>query len=158
MAGANKLVIERNEKLEAERLERVEKVKDNAEAVANLNNHFDILMQAPIDCLRDELHQFGPDGKFHQFAEIDQDKVEMFVMINLEDRTKRFDMSAEGKQIFHFYRHTIFAGGTPLERRAKVYCFGWKDKETGATAYHWIMPDDRLVISDKDIDITKFNL
>ena len=104
-----------------------------------------------------ELHQFGNDGIFHQFQEIEQDKVEMFVMISADGK-KRIDMPVEGKQIFHFYRKFMFEAATPNERRETVYCFGYKDKENGATAYHFILPDDRIIISDKDVDVTKFNI
>lgn len=105
-----------------------------------------------------ELRQFGEDGIFHQFAEIKQDEVEMFVMYQLEDMGKRIDLVAEGKQIFHFYRNLILSAATPEEHRVRVYAFGYKDKETGATVYHFILPDDRMVVSDHDVDLTKFNI
>jgi len=105
-----------------------------------------------------ELHQFGNDGIFHQFQEIDQEKVDMFVMYKLFDSDKRIDMPVENKQIFHFYRRFILSAATSEERRVNVYCFGYKDKKTGATAYHFILPDDRIIISDKDVDVTKFNI
>jgi len=107
-----------------------------------------------------ELHQFedGPEcGTFHQFQEIKQDEVEMFVMIKTGAPWKRIDMVVEGKQIFHFYRNIILSAATSEERRIKIYCFGWKNKN-GETAYHFILPDDRIVISDKDLDLTKFNI
>lgn len=148
----------RNEILEAERKARIDKVKKDPAAIQNLNNYFDVLVDQPMQIEQGELHQFQEDGSFHQFAEINQDEVELFSMFRLDDMSQRFDMLTQGKQIFHFYRHTIFSAATPEERRAKVYCFGWKDKETGATAYHYILPNDRLVISDKDIDITKFGI
>lgn len=106
-----------------------------------------------------QLNQFrDEDGSFHQFAEIVQEDVEMFVMHKFDDHEKRIDMVVEGKQIFHFYRNLILNHGTEEERRVRVYCFGYKNKETGETAYHYILPDDRMVVSDKDIDITKFNI
>lgn len=111
-----------------------------------------------------ELKQFGDDGIFHQFQEIEQEKVEMFVMYRPHTQTyvggpdKRIDMPVEGKQIFHFYRNFVFAMGTPMERRARAYCFGWKDRRSGETVYNFILPDDRLIISDKDVDLNKFNI
>jgi hypothetical protein len=70
----------------------------------------------------------------------------------------RIDLPVENKQIFHFYRHIIFRAGTPQERRAKAYCFGWKDRESGKAVYNFILPDDRMIISDGDIDLSKFNI
>jgi len=106
----------------------------------------------------EELKQFGDDGIFHQVAEIDHNRIEMFTMYKLEDMGKRIDLLVEGKQIFHFYRQTVFNARTPEERKVTVYVFGWKNKDTKEVVYHYILPDDRMVISDKDIDITKFNL
>lgn len=103
-----------------------------------------------------ELKQFCEDGTFHQFVEIEQSKVQMFIMYQLENHNKRIDLVTEGKNIFHFYRHTTFSMLTPEQRKVQVYCFGYKDKDK--TAYHYILPDDRVVIADKDIDITKFNI
>lgn len=105
-----------------------------------------------------ELKQFGDDGIFHQFGEINQEEVAMFVMYKFDDDSKRIDLPVEGKQIFHFYRNLVFDMLTEGERKVRAYCFGYKDKETGASAYHFILPDDRIVISDKDLDLTKFNI
>lgn len=104
------------------------------------------------------LHQFQDDGTFHQFGEIKQDEVEMFVMHKFENRDARIDVIAEGKQIFHFYRNIVLDMLTPEERKVKVYVFGWKDKETGQATYNYILPDDRLVVADHDVDISKFNI
>lgn len=93
-----------------------------------------------------ELRQFGDDGVFHQFREIDQAKVCMFVMYRMDDQEKRYDMLVrEGVQIFHFYRNFIFDAGQKGETKVKVYVFGWKDGD--ACAYHYILPNGRLMIS-----------
>jgi len=105
-----------------------------------------------------ELRQFGDDGVFHQFAEIKQDELEMFVMMMTDGSEKRIDMAVTGKQIFHFYHNIVLNMLTPEQRKIRVYCFGWKDKETGATSYNFILPDDRVVIADRDIDLTKFGI
>jgi hypothetical protein len=103
-----------------------------------------------------ELKQFGDDGKFHQFQEIKQEEVAMFVMYRFSNPNIRIDMPVENKQIFHFYRNLILSAATEEERRVKVYVFGYKDGQH--TSYHYILPDDRLVIADKDIDISKFGI
>ncbi len=105
-----------------------------------------------------ELKQFGDDGIFHQFGEINQKEVQMFVMYRLDNPDKRIDLIPNGKQIFHFYRNVVLAMLTEDERRIRVYCFGFKDQETGNANYHYILQDDRVVIANEDIDITKFNI
>lgn len=104
-----------------------------------------------------ELHQFDSDGKFHQFNEINQSEVNMFVMYDTSDLSKRYDLILSGDvQIFHFYRHFVLKNDT---RREKVYGFGWKDRETGITSYNFIMPNGRLISSNSDIeDLTVYNL
>jgi hypothetical protein len=106
-----------------------------------------------------ELHQFDSEMKFHQFGEIVQSKVKMFTMYDSESEN-RYDIVVDDfMQIFHFYRQVIFAGGSPDERRAKVYCFGWKNRITGSNAYHFILPDGRMVMSSSEsIDLSKFNI
>lgn len=101
-----------------------------------------------------ELKQFGDDGQFHQFGEIDQQRVGGFIMYMLEDMTRRIDIKInDNNQIFHFYRNFILNAGTEDEQRIKAYCFGYKNKDTKQTAYHYILPNDQLIISDKDIDL-----
>lgn len=100
-----------------------------------------------------ELKQYDADGKFHQFKEIDQNKVRLFVMLNPETG-KRFDLlKKEGMQLFHFYRicGTIDGEG---RRENRVYVFGYKEKKH--TAYHYILPNDTLLISSKDVNLENF--
>lgn len=105
-----------------------------------------------------ELRQFGTDGVFHQFVEIDQPAVKMMTMYRTDDpnMTKRIDMIVpEGAQIFHFYRNFVFDFmGEAIKK--KVYVFGYKLEKQ--TAYHYILPDDRVVVASEDIDVSNFNL
>lgn len=99
-----------------------------------------------------ELHQFGANGDFHQFQEVRQEDVEMLVMYRTDDMQKRIDMPVKGDiQLFHFYRKGRLDMGTERERAFHVYVFGWKDRATGACAYNYILPDDRLITSNHDI-------
>lgn len=105
-----------------------------------------------------ELHQFrNEDRSFHQFKEIEQEKVAMFVMYKHEDNTKRFDLVCKDKvQYFHFYRNVVLNANSKEETKKRIYVFGWKTGKK--SAYHYIMPDDRIIIADHDIaDITQFN-
>jgi len=153
----------RVENLKKEMEERIKAVVESGggeDPVNNLKKHFEDLMNQPVEAFREEMHQFGEDGTFHQFKDIEQEQVEMFVMYKFEDMGKRIDLIIDNpeKQVFHFYRTNIFSAGKPEERRTRTYCFGYKNKETGEQRYNYILPDDRIVMSDKDLDITKFNI
>ena len=104
-----------------------------------------------------ELHQFGSDGAFHQIKEIRMDDVKLFTMYKLEDMSKRIDMVVSPEmQLFHFYRNI-----KPwyLDRFAKVYVFGYKIRGTSKKCYNFILPDDRIIVSDKEnVDLVNFAL
>lgn len=161
---AQKETIARNRQLQKEMEERIMAVRAEGggnEPVENLKNHFQNLMDIPVDPYQEELHQFedreGSDkGVFHRFAEIDQSWIDIFVMYKLDDLSRRIDMVVDGKQIFHQVRVTGFSCNKPYKRVVRVPFFGWK--KGNDVAYHYILPDDRIVIADKDIDITKFNI
>ncbi len=96
----------------------------------------------------EELKQFDDEGFFHQFQEINQDKVRMFVMQKISQPEKRFDLFIQpGMQIFHLYRNFIFNSGTPEEMRVRIYVFGFKDRANGHSTYHYILPNGNLLIS-----------
>ncbi|MFA5261426.1 MAG: hypothetical protein WC450_09380 [Candidatus Omnitrophota bacterium] len=106
-----------------------------------------------------EARQFGLDGIFHRFAEINQDEVKMFAMYRTDDQGKRFDIEVkDGMQIFHFYRNFCFDYLSECRKNYRVYCFGWKDRKTGAMAYFYIMPDDRIVSGNFDLDISNYGI
>lgn len=103
-----------------------------------------------------ELKQFDSAFRFHQFQEINQPLVKMFVMFQ-PNSEKRIDLVVpEGAQLFHFYRNFILNQGTTEERKLKVFCFGWKIK--GETTYFYILPDDRLVVGKQDLNLLEFNI
>jgi len=100
-----------------------------------------------------EFKQFGDDGTFHKFAEINQKEVETFVMYMLEDTAKLFAINPNGSQIFHFYRNTVTDAGTENEKRSRVYVFGFKGKDE--TIYNYIMPDNKCISTRGDNLIIK---
>ena len=104
-----------------------------------------------------ELHQFGNDGIFHQIREIKWDKVKMFTMYKYGDMRKRIDLLVlPDMQVFHFYRNIRPAG---MDHFVKVYVFGYKTRGSSETVYNFILPDDRIIISNKDnVDLSKFEL
>ena len=107
-----------------------------------------------------ELHQFDADGNFHWLAEIDQSRVKLFVMYKSDESGKRFDIvMPEGARIIHKYKNI-----RPyyMNKWVRVYMFGYrtgKSEKDFEYHYHWILPNDRVVISNKDnVDLTKFEL
>ena len=100
-----------------------------------------------------ELHQFDDQGVFHQFKEIDTSRVKTFVMY-APSTGGRIDIPVnEDMQLFHFYTRLSLEDGV---RQLTIYCFGWKSRSTGAMTYHYILPNDTQIITDKKID--NFNL
>lgn len=132
------------------------KAGEPADKVEALAAEYDARIAVCSLPIGDELHQFSPAGYFHQFGEIDQARVRMFTMYRLDDMGKRIDIAVRpGMQIFHFYRNFGFDYMGAI-RRERIYCFGWKDK--GAEAYHYILPDDRIVMGNGDVNLTNFNI
>ena len=101
--------------------------------------------------------QFDDFGKFHQFKEIDQDQVDLFIMAREDSKQEVIMKILPGMQIFHFYRNFGF-DFLGAHRKAKVYCFGWKDPVKETACYYYILPDDRIVCSQTDIDVTRFHI
>jgi hypothetical protein len=111
-----------------------------------------------------ELKQFDDEGIFHRFAEIDQSKVQMFIMYLHSNPFKRIDMPISPEapvQLFHFYRNIVkqtLIGEEVKEERVRLYVFGWKEKGK-SSSYHFILPDDRLIVCNYDPeDLTKFDI
>jgi len=108
-----------------------------------------------------ELKQFGDDGIFHQFQEIDQEQVEMFVVYELENLTKRYDFMVTAKRtnLFFFYRTLKLEVGGENERDVRVLVFGYKDLPTDHKHYCWLLPDGRCIQTDYEIkDLTQFGI
>ena len=78
------------------------------------------------------LKQFGDDGIFHQFAEIDQTQLAMFKMISPESpQTYTLLFSDPSMKLIHFYRNTVLNAGSGDEKHIRLYCFGY-EKKVGA--------------------------
>jgi len=106
-----------------------------------------------------ELKQFGDDGLFHRFAEIKQEDVVMFSMYKPDDADlkKRIDIEVkDGMKLFHFYRNIVLDYMSENKRKIKIYVFGWKNEK--GLSYNYILPDDRIVMSNEDIDVSKYNI
>ena len=104
-----------------------------------------------------ELHQFDKSGNFHRLSEINQKDLELFTMYEAEG-TGRYDIvMPEGARIIHKYRNI-----RPfyMDKFVKVYMFGYRTgKKEFEYHYHFILPDNRMVISNaNNIDLAKFEL
>ena len=109
-----------------------------------------------------ELHQFeSPEscckGTFHQIKEIKWEEVKMFTMYKFNDMKRRIDLLVRpDMQIFHFYRNIRPAG---VDHFIKVYVFGYKTRGSSEAVYNFILPDNRVLVSNRDnVDLSKFEL
>ena len=101
------------------------------------------------------LKQFGDDGLFHQFAEIDQTQLALFKMVSPHHpQTYSLLFSDPNMKLIHFYRNTILNAGTVSESRTRLYCFGY-EKKIGPKTHKMIMmitpANDLIVTEDPDL-------
>jgi hypothetical protein len=84
---------------------------------------------------------------FHQFKEIDQTRLDIFVMQSLRDPRKIYALHFKPwMKLIHAYRHTVLNVGTPDEIRFKTYRFGYEESVNGRRrkTIFTIYPDDTL--------------
>jgi len=97
------------------------------------------------------LKQFGDDGIFHQFSEIDQNQLAIFKMTsNNYPQTYSVLFSDPNMKLIHFYRNSIFNAGTDSEERTRFYCFGY-EKKVGSKIQKLIMvitPTNELIVTE----------
>ena len=109
-----------------------------------------------------ELHQFDKDGNFHRLAEINQREVVLFTMYKAE-RNGRYDIiMPENARIIHIYKNIHAHYFENFNKTVRIYMFGYrtgKDEKDFEYHYHFILPDDRMIISNKEnIDLVRFEL
>ncbi len=116
-------------------------------------------IEAPEETWRWEAHyedgqilkQFGDDGVFHQFSEIDQTRLAMFKMTSpLYPQSYSLLFSDPSMKLIHFYRNTILNAGTDMEQRSRLYCFGY-EKKIGARTHKVILmisPSNGLIVTE----------
>lgn len=104
-----------------------------------------------------EFIQFDRSGQFHQFKEVDIAQVTRLTMVKTEDTSKQYSIViSDDIKPFHFYRNTVLNAGLENEVRLRTYVFGYEDRRTGESMYHFILPDDRIVITrDRDFNPIK---
>lgn len=92
------------------------------------------------------------DGIYHQFNEIDQSKLDVFIMEKIGDASKRLILPIKpGMKLIHFYRNIVLNLGTDEEERFRLYCFGYIEK--GITEDKKVIleiwPNDEIVIKNE---------
>ena len=97
------------------------------------------------------LKQFGDDGIFHQFAEIDQSRLAMFKMVSPQfPQTYTLLFSDPAMKLIHFYRNTVLNAGSQDEQHLRLYCFGY-EKIIASKTHKVIMiitPANGLIVTE----------
>lgn len=102
------------------------------------------------------LKQFGDDGIFHQFQEIDQSKLKRFVMYNSENGLQHsLIFNPDTMKLLHFYRRVRDLNTNEL--LGTMYIFGFEKDVNGKLVSHfiYITPTNELVITD-DKELVRF--
>ena len=104
------------------------------------------------------LKQFGDDGLFHQFQEIDQSKLQLFRMVSdnfPQIYSVPFDSNTMG--LIHFYRIVRLNVYTPEFKEIKCYCFGFEKKMKYNKDRHIlvIVPNGEVILTE-DPNIINF--
>lgn len=97
------------------------------------------------------LKQFGEDGIFHQFSEINQKKLAVFKMVSPKfPQTYTLLFSDPNMKLIHFYRNTVLNSGTDEEEHLKTYCFGYEKKigEKVQKVIMMITPNSGLIVTE----------
>lgn len=97
------------------------------------------------------LKQFGDDGVFHQFAEIDQKRLAVFKMVSPEHpQVYTLLFSDPAMKLIHFYRNTVLNAGTTAEARIRMYCFGYEKKigDKVQKVLMMITPSNGLIVTE----------
>lgn len=97
------------------------------------------------------LKQYDDQGQFHQFKEIDQDRLIAFKMVS-----DHFDNSytlkfSKGMKLIHYYDNYILQAGSPYQSRIRVYCFGYEDGKEKLV--NMIFPNNELVTTTKPEEV-----
>jgi hypothetical protein len=87
------------------------------------------------------LKQFADDHRYHQFDEIQQDKLEGFVMV-CQGCQPFIIHWKPGRKLIHFYQTRRLEVNTPRDTTIKMVCFGYQQGEM--KVINVIMPNDQI--------------
>lgn len=97
------------------------------------------------------LEQFGQDGVFHQFAEIDQSQLQLFRMVH--DTLPPFTLmfKADSMKLIHFYRRVVLDYMSPNPQKITIYFFGYEQSgqkfTVGLTPHEAVVTDDPNILA-----------
>ena len=99
--------------------------------------------------------QFGDDGIFHQFREIDQDKVHVFKMTSPIHNNFYSIIKPARAKLIHFYKITVLGATTDTEEKIKCYVFGFEEEglRSNKKYLNVILPSGELVITNNPNDL-----
>jgi len=103
------------------------------------------------------LKQFADDGTFHQFKEIDQDRLAQFKMVS-DDKPNYTLLFIPGKmKLIHYYKRVRLNILTEDEVFITAYCFGYETKTLGRTnkVNLMILPSGETIICE-DTNLVEF--
>jgi hypothetical protein len=102
------------------------------------------------------LKQYDDDGTFHRLAEIEQDKLHLFKMVD-GSREYQLIFNPQHMKLVHFYRNVVLNATQENEIRVRLFVYGYetKVKRTTHKVLNVIMPDGQLVTTE---DINKIRL
>jgi hypothetical protein len=103
------------------------------------------------------LKQFGDDGIFHQFQEIDQSKLAVFKMVSDDKPPFTLIFNPSKMKLIHYYKRFRLNIGEENESKFTVFCFGYEIKTFGRTHKVNIMinPSGEVIITE-DPNIINF--
>jgi hypothetical protein len=97
-----------------------------------------------------QLQQFDDEGRFHQFKEIDQTRLNAFVMSTPDGSHPAITLKFEPWfKLIHFYRNIWLQDGAI---KIRLYCFGYETPY--AKVIMVIMPDGSMIITE-NVDSVK---
>lgn len=96
------------------------------------------------------LKQFGDDGIFHQFKEIDQTKLHFFRMVHETKSPYTLLFNPSKMKLIHFYRNSRLNIGTDQETFLTAYCFGYEINFSGRVQKTMVMltPEGETIITE----------
>jgi len=94
------------------------------------------------------LKQFGDNGLFHQFAEIDQTKLSIFKMVSEGKPCYTLLFDPLKMKLVHYYKNYRLDMGAKNERFITAYCFGYQIKSRIEKMTIMILPSGETIVTE----------
>lgn len=105
----------------------------------------------------DVLKQFGDDGIFHQFKEIDQSELAQFKMVSDDRPGYTLLFNPKKMKLIHYYKRVRLNVGAENDTFFTAYCFGYETKTFNRTnkVNVMILPSGETIITE-DTNLINF--